>query len=192
MELIKVEGNKVKYDRAAIMREGWAFKKRDGIEDGIKIAWQIARYQKQEKEKYLNERARLIDVMLNTEYMTNELERQLIEYDIISAEEFIRAEDVAFMTLIEYKEHLDNGDIQEALLEGLSINSFYYEEFPNITILDWMEMESKKDVLELNNIKELKELDTDILECIVENYKNTKELYYIKAKLELMKRKQVA
>lgn len=192
MELIKVEGNKVKYDRAAIMREGWAFKKRDGIEDGIKIAWQIARYQKQEKEKYLNERARLIDVMLNAEYITNELERQLIEYGIISTEEFIREEDIAFMMLSEYKEHLDNGDIERAKLKPLTIDDFYYNEFPEMTILEWMEKENQKDKAQKQNIKEIEELDTDILELIAENFKDNTDLYYVKVKMELNKRKKVA
>lgn len=192
MELIKIEGNKVEYDRAAIMREGWAFKKRDGIDDGIKIAWQIARHQKQQKEKYLNERARLIDVMLDAEYITDELERQLIEYNIILEEEVIRAEDIAFMRLAEYKEHLENGDIQRAGLKPLCIDEFYYDEFPDMTIFDWVEEEHKKDKMEMESIKGIKELDTDVLELIAENYKNNTNLYYAKVKIELNKRKKVA
>lgn len=70
MKFTQMIEEEVKYNRASIMKEGWKLK-RDGINEGISIAWKMAR---QEKAKVKSELER--EEMLELEEIRRERELQ--------------------------------------------------------------------------------------------------------------------
>lgn len=75
MKFTQMIAGEVKYNRAAIMKEGWSIKK-DGIKEGISIAWKMAREEKARIESEIEREA-----MLELEEMKleEEFQRQIWE-----------------------------------------------------------------------------------------------------------------
>lgn len=95
--------NEVEYNRTAIMKEGWKLKK-DGIGQGISIAWKMARTAKEQAEKDIK-----------AEYERQQEEEALLEYEEELSPEYYWEEDMLMKMEREKAmlEHLSSLDLEE-------------------------------------------------------------------------------
>lgn len=82
MNFTQIIAGEIKYNRAAIMKEGWKLKM-DGINEGISIAWKIAR---EEKIK--------IESEIKAEYKRQQEEEAMAELEAENSPEYYWEEDL--------------------------------------------------------------------------------------------------
>lgn len=129
MKFTQMIAGQVKYNRAAIMKEGWALKK-DGIEEGISIVWKMARNEKSkiDAEIEIEEALELEEIRSEKEFREQIWEDAAIDPNFTPgdiAEENIVDEEETDPSFIEIKEELIREDSIKKQLDLLNIEELY-------------------------------------------------------------------
>lgn len=129
MKFTQMIAGEVKYNRVAIMKEGWVLKK-DGIKEGISIVWKMARNEKSKIEAKIKteEALELEEIRSEKEFREQIWEDAAIDPNFTPgdiAEENIVDEEETDPLFIEIKEEIRKEDSLKRQLDGLSTEELY-------------------------------------------------------------------